>query len=430
MRGFSWRKQARAGWLPDRHAYIRKTTDLFLANCPETTLAATPQASNQDVVGAFVLMAATVAALIFANTGLAGAYKALLNLPISLDVGGFLLADSLKNWIKNLLMAIFFLFVGLEIKAEFTEGALSDRQRAILPFAGAVGGMAAPAAIFLIMAGSNPAFVNGWAIPSATDIAFAVGVVALLGSKVPPALKAFLLAVAVIDDLGAILIIAVFYTAEISLSALGVAGLVMGALLVLNLRGVTRILPYMLLGVALWLAVLKSGVNPTLAGVITALFVPVRSADDSVHPLHDLVGKLKTSVVFLIMPIFAFANAGVPLGGLGLKDLAHPVTSGIALGLLIGKPIGITLLVYLAVRSGLARLPYQSSWLQIVGVSFIAGIGFTMSLFIGVLAFGDGELMNQVRLGVLLGSTLAALCGVAMLILAQRAAPAARLAKL
>jgi NhaA family Na+:H+ antiporter len=379
-------------------------------------VATAPQASHQDVIGALVLMAATVAALIFANTGLAGLYKTLLYTPITLDVGGFVLADVAKNWVKNLLMAIFFLYVGLEIKAEFTEGALSDRQRAILPFAGAVGGMAAPAIIFLTLAGSNSAYVNGWAIPSATDIAFAVGVVALLGSRVPPALKAFLLAVAVIDDLGAILIIAIFYTAEISFGALGLAALAVAVLLALNLAGVTRILPYMLAGVALWLCVLKSGVNPTLAGVITALFVPLRDTAATVHPLHDLVDRLKFGVVFVIMPIFAFANAGVPLGGLGLADIAHPVTSGIALGLLLGKPIGITLLVFVALKSGLARLPDNSSWAQIAGVAFIAGIGFTMSLFIGILAFGDGELMNKVRVGVLLGSTLAAIAGTLVLV--------------
>ena len=379
-------------------------------------MATAPQASHQDVIGALVLMAATVAALIFANTGLAGLYKTLLYTPITLDVGGFVLADVAKNWVKNLLMAIFFLYVGLEIKAEFTEGALSDRQRAILPFAGAVGGMAAPAIIFLTLAGSNSAYVNGWAIPSATDIAFAVGVVALLGSRVPPALKAFLLAVAVIDDLGAILIIAIFYTAEISFGALGLAALAVAVLLALNLAGVTRILPYMLAGVALWLCVLKSGVNPTLAGVITALFVPLRDTAATVHPLHDLVDRLKFGVVFVIMPIFAFANAGVPLGGLGLADIAHPVTSGIALGLLLGKPIGITLLVFVALKSGLARLPDNSSWAQIAGVAFIAGIGFTMSLFIGILAFGDGELMNKVRVGVLLGSTLAAIAGTLVLV--------------
>jgi NhaA family Na+:H+ antiporter len=384
-------------------------------------VAASPQASKQEMVGAFVLMAATAAALIFANTGLAGVYKTLLSTQISLDVGGFVLSDVAKNWVKNLLMAVFFLYVGLEIKAEFIEGALSDRQRAILPFAGAIGGMAAPAAIFLMLAGSNPTFVSGWAIASATDIAFAVGVVALLGSRVPQALKAFLLAVAVIDDLGAILIIAVFYTAEISFAALGLVTLAIGVLLALNLRGVTRIMPYMLVGIALWLFVLKSGVNPTLAGVITALFVPLRNAADTVHPLHDLGDRLKFSVVFMIMPIFAFANAGVPLGGLGLADITHPMTSGIALGLLVGKPIGITILVFVAVKSGLARLPDNSSWAQIVGVAFIAGIGFTMSLFIGVLAFGDGELMNKVRVGVLLGSTLAAIAGALVLASAAKA---------
>jgi NhaA family Na+:H+ antiporter len=382
-------------------------------------VAASKPAANQEVIASFVLLAATIAALVFANTGLAGIYKAMLETPISLNVGAFELADSAKNWVKNLLMAIFFLFVGLEIKAEFAEGALSDRKRALLPFAGAVGGMLFPALIFLGIAGSNPAYVDGWAIPSATDIAFAVGVVALLGSRVSPALKAFLLAVAVIDDLGAIIIIAIFYTAEISMGALGLSALAIAALLALNLMGVMRILPYMLVGVALWLFVLKSGVNPTLAGVITALFVPMRSLDDTVHPLHDLVGKLKFGVIFLIMPVFAFANAGVPLGGLGLDAFLHPVTAGIALGLLIGKPIGITLFVVLAVKSGLARLPDGANSTQVVGVGFIAGIGFTMSLFIGALAYGDGALMNNVRLGVLTGSLFAALCGVAVLIAAH-----------
>jgi NhaA family Na+:H+ antiporter len=381
-------------------------------------IASSAPAPNSDVIASFVLLAATVAALIFANTALAPFYKGLLETPISLNVGDFALADSAKNWVKNLLMAIFFLLVGLEIKAEFTEGALSDRQRAILPFAGAVGGMAAPAAIFLLLAGSNPAYVDGWAIPSATDIAFAVGVVALLGSRVPPALKAFLLAVAVIDDLGAILIIAVFYTASLNFVALGLAAVAIGVLFALNRMGVMKLTPYMLVGVALWLFIQQSGVNPTLAGVITALFVPMRSADDRVHPLHALADTLKFPVTFLIMPIFAFANAGVPLGGMGLGDLAHPVTAGIALGLIIGKPVGITLLVWLAVKSGRARLPEGSTWTQIVGVACIAGIGFTMSLFIGILAFGDGQLMNQVRVGVLSGSIVAGLLGAAILIMA------------
>ncbi len=380
-------------------------------------MVADDQKARQDVIGAFVLIAATIAALIFANSGLAGTYKGLLNAEIGAELGGVDLSDTVKNWVKNLLMAVFFLSIGLEIKAEFAEGALSDRKRAILPFAGALGGMAVPAGIYLWLAGADAALARGWAIPSATDIAFAVGVLALLGSRIPPALKAFILAVAVIDDLGAILVIAVFYTAKIDVGVLGYAAGVIGAMLVMNVIGVSRIWPYMLAGVVLWLCILKSGVNPTLAGVITALFVPMRNRDGTLHPLHDLVGRLRFSVVFVIMPVFAFANAGVPLGGVGLADVAHPVTAGIVLGLLVGKPVGITLAVFLAVQSGLARLPDGSGWLQVLGVAFVAGIGFTMSLFIGALAFGDGDLMDKVRLGVLLGSLLAAAVGTLIVIL-------------
>jgi Na+:H+ antiporter, NhaA family len=387
-------------------------------------LATSDHQSSQDVIGAVILIAATIAALIFANTGLADTYKMLLNTPISLDVGGTVLADTAKNWVKNLLMAVFFLYVGLEIKAEFAEGALSDRRRAVLPFAGAIGGMALPALIYLWLAGYDPIFASGWAIPSATDIAFAIGVLALLGSRIPPALKAFVLAVAVIDDLGAIIVIALFYTAEIQLGALWLAAMFTGVMLVFNLCGVTRIVPYLLAGTALWVCVLQSGVNPTLAGVVTALFIPMRNADDSEHPLHELVENLRFSVLFLIMPIFAFANAGVPFDGLGMADITHPVTMGIAMGLLVGKAVGITLLVFIAVRSGQAQLPDGASWVQVVGVAFIAGIGFTMSLFIGALAFGDGDLMNKVRLGVLMGSLLAAAAGVTILMLAPRTTPA------
>jgi Na+:H+ antiporter, NhaA family len=376
--------------------------------------------AGQDVIGAFVLIAATIAALIFANTGLAPLYKTLLNAPISVEIGGYGLADTAKSWVKNLLMAVFFLFVGLEIKAEFAEGALSDRKRAILPFAGALGGMVVPAGIYLWFAGQDATFANGWAIPSATDIAFAIGVLALLGPRIPPALRAFILAVAVIDDLGAILVIAVFYTAQIDTQALMLAAIVVGGMLALNLAGVVRLWPYLLAGVALWLCILQSGVNPTLAGVITAMFVPMRNTAGSVHPLHALTDNLRFSVAFIIMPLFAFANAGVPLGGLGLADVAHPVTAGITLGLLVGKPLGITLAVFMTVRAGLARLPQGADWLQMAGVGFVAGIGFTMSLFIGALAFGEGDLMNMVRLGVLLGSLLAATTGVVILMLAAR----------
>jgi len=336
------------------------------------------------------------------------------------------LADQAKGWIKNALMAVFFLYVGLEIKFEFRDGALADPRRAALPFAGAAGGMAAPAAIYLAVVGGDPALVGGWAIPSATDIAFAVGVVGLLGARVPVALKAFLLAVAVIDDIGAILIIAVFYTAEVHPWALGGAAATVAVLLALNLAGVRRLAPYMVVGLVLWVFFIESGVSATLAGVLLAFFIPLRAADADGHsPLHLLMAKLKTSVLFVIMPVFALANAGVPLGGLGLEALAHPVTAGIALGLFIGKPVGILACVWLATRLGVARLPEGADWLGLLGIAWLAGIGFTMSLFIGVLAFETAGLLDQVRLGVLAGSTLAALAG-AGVIMAAAARPLSR----
>jgi NhaA family Na+:H+ antiporter len=282
---------------------------------------------------------------------------------------------------------------------------------------------AAPAAIYLAMVGGDPVLASGWAIPSATDIAFAVGIVGLLGARVPVTLKAFLLAVAVIDDIGAILIIAVFYTAEVHPWALGGAAATAALLLALNLAGVRRLAPYMLVGLVLWLFFMKSGVSATLAGVLLAFFIPLRAADAEGHsPLHLLMAKLKASVLFVIMPVFALANAGVPLGGLGLEALAHPVTAGIALGLFIGKPVGILACVWLATRLGVARLPEGADWLGLLGVAWLAGIGFTMSLFIGVLAFETAGLMDQVRLGVLAGSTLAALAG-AGVIMAAAARP-------
>jgi NhaA family Na+:H+ antiporter len=321
---------------------------------------------------------------------------------------------------------VFFLYVGLEIKYEFRDGALSDPRRAALPFAGAAGGMAAPAAIYLAMVGGDPVLASGWAIPSATDIAFAVGIVGLLGARVPVTLKAFLLAVAVIDDIGAILIIAVFYTAEVHPWALGGAAATAALLLALNLAGVRRLAPYMLVGLVLWLFFMKSGVSATLAGVLLAFFIPLRAADaEGESPLHLLMAKLKTSVLFIIMPVFALANAGVPLGGLGLEALAHPVTAGIALGLFIGKPVGILACVWLATRLGVARLPEGADWLGLLGIAWLAGIGFTMSLFIGVLAFETAGLLDQVRLGVLAGSTLAALAG-AGVIMAAAARPLSR----
>lgn len=370
-----------------------------------------------------ILLAATVLALIVANSPLYESYKSILNLEIGFNAGPFDLSDTVKAWIKNALMAVFFLYVGLEIKAEFREGALSDRSRAILPFAGAIGGMAVPAVVYLFATGAEPALIRGWAIPSATDIAFAVGVVGLLGARAPLALKALLLAIAIIDDLGAILIIAIFYTAEIHWWALGFSALAVAAMWFMNSRNDPRLWPYLVLGAALWLFMLQSGVNATLAGVIAALFVPMRMVTGdlkSFSPLKSLEHSLKFSVIFVIMPLFAFANAGVPLLGISWADMTQPLTMGIALGLTLGKPIGITFALAAIVLPGLARLPDGVIWLQIVGMACIAGIGFTMSLFIGILAFGDGPMLDQVRLGVLSGSLASAILGAAILIAAAK----------
>jgi Na+:H+ antiporter, NhaA family len=380
-------------------------------------MAQSPNQASSDIAASFVLLGATLLALILANSLFYGTYYDVLATKIAVTANGVGVEDSLKNWIKNALMAVFFLYVGLEIKAEFTEGALSTRRKAVLPFLAAAGGMAGPAIIYLVIVGFDSTLARGWAIPSATDIAFAVGVVGLLGARVSPSLKAFLLAVAVIDDLGAIIVIALFYTTELFAGPLIYAGPCLAVMLALNLRGVGSIAPYLFIGALLWYFVLQSGINPTLAGVATALFIPL-NANDS-HPLHNLVKALKGAVLFFIMPVFAFANAGVPFAGITLADLAQPVTSGVALGLLFGKPIGVMFMVWLAVASGLAERPQGASWLQILGIACLAGIGFTMSLFIGALAFPGEAQMNAVRVGVLSGSLFSALLGVAILVLAK-----------
>jgi Na+:H+ antiporter, NhaA family len=392
-----------------RSAAIRR-----VRQCIGGKMASDHGSAGIDVKASLVLLAATALALVLANTPLAGTYKAVLDAPLSIGAGTFALTDTLKGWIKNALMAVFFVYVGLEIKHEFTDGALADRQRAMLPFAAAAGGIIVPSLIYLALAGRGPGYLAGWAIPSATDIAFAVGVVGLLGpSVVPPALKAFLLAVAVIDDLAAILIIAIGYSSGFSFAALALAAATIAALYALNRMRHAHLASYICLGLALWLFVLKSGINPTLAGVVMALFIP-RNANGA-HLLDRLMKWLKLPVLFAIMPIFALANAGVSLKGLSVADFVHPVTSGIALGLLIGKPFGITIASYLAVQSGQARLPTGCTWPQMIAIACLAGIGFTMSLFIGALAFKDGPIMEQVRLGVLLGSTASALIGIVML---------------
>ena len=373
-------------------------------------------APNTDVSASLVLLAATILALICANSALAPLYKSTLAAPLTIGWGEFSIADPLKAWIKNALMAVFFIYVGLEIKIEFTEGALADRKRAILPFLAAAGGMAMPALVYLLATNAHHELLRGWAIPSATDIAFAVGVVGLLGRHVPASLKAFLLAVAVIDDLGAILIIALFYSGGLALVPLAIALAIVGVLAVLNRQPVATLWPYLAIGLALWIAVYHSGINPTLAGVIVALFVPLNDPRGGPSPVHRLVDALKYPVVFGIMPLFAFANAGVSFAGMGLADLFAPLTLGIILGLSIGKPLGITLAIWIARRFDLASAPVGATWRQLIGIGALAGIGFTMSLFVGYLAFGDGHLMDEVRLGVLMGSVLATALGVALLV--------------
>lgn len=375
--------------------------------------------SSSDITASLVLLAATLLALICANSVFYELYKGTLSLPISVGVGELVITDSVKSWIKNALMAVFFLLVGLEIKSEFTEGALAERQRAILPFLAAAGGMLVPALVFLAVVRQEPGLARGWAIPSATDIAFAVGVVGLLGKYVPTALKAFLLAVAVIDDLGAIMIIALFYSSGISPLALGAALFIIFFLRSMNLAGVTALWPYLAVGIVLWIALFHSGVNPTVAGVIVAAFVPLKNKLAPGHagsPLHKLADWLKLPVNFAIMPIFAFANAGVSFKGMGLGDLAQPATVAVMLGLLIGKPVGITASILLAEWFGVAKRPKHATLLQLVGIAALAGIGFTMSLFIGQLAFGDGATMDRVKLGVLLGSLCSTVLGIALLI--------------
>ena len=366
-------------------------------------------ALHHEAAPGIILLFAAILALVLDNSPLAFLYDALLNTPFRITIGELDLHKPLLLWINDGLMAVFFLLVGLEIKRELVIGRLSTVNQAVLPALAAVGGMAIPALIYVGLNSGDPDALAGWAIPAATDIAFALGVLAILGSRVPPALKVFLLALAIIDDLGAILIIAVFYTSELSTLSLALAGAATALLVVLNLTGVRRVAPYALVGIVLWVCVLKSGVHATLAGVVLAFCIPMTGGKDSllVHLEHDL----HPWVAFMIMPVFAFANAGVSLAGLSFADLLAPVPLGIALGLFFGKQIGVVGFTWGACRLGLCRLPTGVGWMHIYGASLLAGIGFTMSLFIGALAFSDPALAADVRLGVLSGSTVSAICG-------------------
>jgi len=378
-----------------------------------------------ESAGGIVLMGAAVLAMIVANTPLKEYYDLLLEIPVEIRVGALHIAKPLVLWVNDGLMAIFFFLVGLELKREVVEGELSKPANVLLPAFGAVGGIVVPVAIFVWFNTGDAAGMQGWAIPAATDIAFALGILMLIGRRVPVSLKVFLVSLAIFDDLGAIGIIALFYTAELSMLALLVAGACLALLSLMSWQRVSSVSSYVLVGVVMWIAVLKSGVHATLAGVALAAFIPMRDANDPGHsPLRELEHDLHQVVAFGVLPIFAFVNAGVSFTGVGMEDLLHPVPLGIAAGLFIGKQLGVFTFCAVAIRLGFARLPDGASWAALYGVSILAGVGFTMSLFIGGLAFEnvtlDMDVIFDERLGIILGSLLSGVIGYLVL---QRALP-------
>lgn len=365
-----------------------------------------------EAASGIILVLAAAVAMALANSPFGAYYEALFDIPMVIQVGELAIAKPLLLWINDGLMAVFFLLVGLEIKREIREGELAALDQALLPCIAALGGMIAPALIYAALNWGDPQQMRGWAIPTATDIAFALGVLALLGNRVPVALKVFLTALAIIDDLGAIVIIAVFYTHGLSLESLLLAACALAVLFTLNAMKIVRVSVYVVVGIALWVFVLKSGVHATLAGVAIAMAIPMRNPKDPEQsPLMDLENKLHVWVAYGILPLFAFANAGVSLAGLSLASVIEAVPLGIAIGLFLGKQIGVFGATWLAVKSGLSRMPEGTTWAQIYGAALLAGIGFTMSLFIGTLAFNTPELAAQVRIGVLGGSLASAVIG-------------------
>ncbi|NRB05428.1 MAG: Na+/H+ antiporter NhaA [Rhodobacteraceae bacterium] len=375
---------------------------------------------SHEASGGILLMAAAVAALIVANSGLADMYTGILGTYVSVLWDGEGLSKPLILWINDGLMAIFFFLIGLELKREMLEGKLKNPRDVVLPGVAAVGGMALPAVVFVLINWNIPANLGGWAIPAATDIAFALGILALVGSRAPSSLKVFLLTLAILDDLGAIIIIALFYTSELKIDYLFLAILPLVGLIWLNIKGAHRIAPAILLGAIMWYFVLKSGVHATLAGVITAFCIPLKDKWGK-SPLHSLEHGLTPYVLYFIIPVFAFANAGVNMAGMTFGDLFAPLPLGIALGLIVGKQVGVFGLTMLMVKTGIAKMPHGANALHIYGIACLAGVGFTMSLFIGGLSFADAEMMNQVRLGVLSGSIVSGIIGYTALMMAAPA---------
>ncbi len=366
-----------------------------------------------DYASGLLLVAMAVLAIIVANSPLASLYGTFIDLPVVIRFGSFEIAKPLLLWINDGLMAVFFFLVGLELKREVMEGELSNPRQMVLPGLAAIGGMAVPALIYVAINWNDPVALQGWAIPAATDIAFALAILGLLGSRVPLALRVFLVTVAIFDDVGAIVIIALFYSGDLSLVALGVAAACLPLLWLMNRRGVAETAPYLLIGAIMWAAMLKSGVHATLAGVLLAMFIPIRVPSREGSPLKDMEHDLHGAVGFGILPLFAFANAGIPLIGIGVEAALHPVPLGIMAGLFLGKQIGIFGFCWLGVRLRLARLPDGMTWPQIYGTAMLCGVGFTMSLFIGSLAFESTgvNLLYDERLGIIAGSLLSGLAG-------------------
>jgi NhaA family Na+:H+ antiporter len=371
-----------------------------------------------ESAGGIILFMAAVLAMAAENSAAREWYDALLNTPVAIRIGTFEIAKPLLLWINDGLMAVFFFLIGLELKREVLQGELSNPSQIVLPVAAAAGGLFLPALIYIALNWEDAMALRGWAIPAATDIAFAMGVLSLLGTRVPHALKLFLLTLAITDDLGAIVIIAVFYTADLSLISLIIAGGAIAVLYIFNRRGVRSLVPYLLVGIVMWVAVLKSGVHATLAGIVLALFIPLRvKVDKQKSPLELLEHDLHPAVAFAILPLFAFANTGVSLDGVTFSSLLEPIPLGITAGLFLGKQLGVMGAAWMVIKLGWARLPSGTRWRDLYGVAVLCGIGFTMSLFISSLAFGQGStgFVADDRLGILCGSTLSALLGYAVL---------------
>jgi NhaA family Na+:H+ antiporter len=370
-----------------------------------------------ESAGGIILMFSAVLAMILANSPALGLYTLFLDMPVEVKIGGLEIAKPLLLWINDGLMAVFFFLVGLELKRELMEGELSDVRNIILPGVGAIGGMLFPALIYVYFNADDPAALSGWAIPAATDIAFALGILSLLGSRVPVSLKIFLTSLAIFDDIGAILIIALFYTSKISIPALIVTACCIPLLAYFNKRNIDSKSMYLVVGLVMWVAMLKSGVHATLAGVILAMFIPMQSKDKTHSPLKNMEHDLHSVVAFIILPIFAFANAGINLSGVGVEQILHPVPMGIALGLFLGKQVGIFGLCWLAIKCKITKIPKGMSWCSLYATAVLCGVGFTMSLFIGSLAFeatGTNMLFDE-RLGIIIGSLLSGFVGFFML---------------